>query len=162
MNCIHSGFIGVCTRNTFAAKGDFKVMHLSITNAASERGTATWFTGEVWLDELATPPKPSALRVHRVSFLPGARTHWHAHPVGQVLHGVAGLGLVVSRSGGPRLLGPGDTVWIEPDEVHWHGSAGNQLFVHIAVKEAALDGLEANWSSPVTQAEYASARGGAK
>ena len=56
----------------------------------SSAGPADWFTGHVWMDELATLPG-TAVRALRVTFSPGARTAWHAHPGGQVLHVVDGV-----------------------------------------------------------------------
>ena len=51
----------------------------------SSAGPAEWFTGQVWMDELGALPG-LAVRALRVTFSPGARTAWHAHPGGQVLH----------------------------------------------------------------------------
>ena len=85
-------------------------------------GPADWFTGQVWMDELATLPG-TAVRALRVTFSPGARTAWHAHPGGQVLHVVDGVGRVHSAGGPVRQLRAGDTVVAGPGEQHWHGAA---------------------------------------
>jgi hypothetical protein len=45
---------------------------------ASEPGRPDWFTGTVWLDEIAVGTPPSHLRVDAVTFEPGARTARHA------------------------------------------------------------------------------------
>ena len=34
----------------------------------TKRGPAQWFTGTVWLDEIAAAPGPAQVRVLRVSF----------------------------------------------------------------------------------------------
>ena len=125
----------------------------AVNRRPSDVGDSTWFTGSVWLDELAVAPAPSALRVHRVSFAPGARTFWHSHPVGQILHAVSGVGLVGSTAGTRHLL-PGETAWIPPGEAHWHGAAPNQFFVHLAIQEADKLGAEATWLEPVNEADY--------
>jgi quercetin dioxygenase-like cupin family protein len=65
---------------------------------ATEPGSKQWFTGTVWLDEIAIGVPPSVLRVHSVTFEPGARTAWHTHPVGQVLHVISGIGRVQRRA----------------------------------------------------------------
>jgi len=44
------------------------------------------FTGQVWQDEVLVGTAPSRMRATNVSFSPGARTAWHAHPVGQTLY----------------------------------------------------------------------------
>jgi quercetin dioxygenase-like cupin family protein len=142
--------------------GDESMMVQRVHQAATEEGTGTWFTGQVWLDALAILPRPSGLRVHRVTFAPGARTHWHHHPLGQVLHGIAGSGLVAIEGEEAMRLGPGDTVWIPPFVRHWHGAGANQLFVHLAIQEADAAGLEADWFAPVSPAEQRAAQEKAK
>ena len=92
---------------------------MEVTGAAerpSARGPAEWFTGEVWMDEIASLPGPGPVRALRVHFTPGARTAWHAHPLGQVLHIVEGVGRVQSESGPVRQVRPGDTVVAGPGE----------------------------------------------
>jgi|GEM_PF-4615604 len=66
----------------------------------SATGPADWFTGQVWLDELGALPS-AGIRALRVTFSPGARTAWHAHPGGHVLHVMGGAGLV-QAAGGPQ------------------------------------------------------------
>jgi quercetin dioxygenase-like cupin family protein len=44
------------------------------------RGPAATFTGDVWVDPVATgKPEPSRMIVTRVRFAPSARTAWHSH-----------------------------------------------------------------------------------
>ena len=73
------------------------------SSRVSSAGPADWFTGQVWMDELAALPG-TAVRALRVTFSPGARTAWHAHPGGQVLHVVDGVGRVQSAGGPVRQL----------------------------------------------------------
>jgi quercetin dioxygenase-like cupin family protein len=124
------------------------------TAQPSQPGSRDWFTGIVWLDEIAIGVAPSVLRVHSVTFEPGARTAWHTHPVGQVLHGLSGVGRVQRQSGPIEEIRPGDTVWVSPGEHHWHGAAPDRLFVHLAIQEARADGNEAEWFDHVTNDEY--------
>ena len=111
---------------------------------ATRRGPAEWFTGTVWLDEIAAAPGPAAVRVLRVSFEPGARTAWHSHPLGQTLHILAGAGRVQKAGEGVIAVQPGDTVWIAPGERHWHGAAPNRSMVHLAV-QAEPGGQGTEW-----------------
>lgn len=120
----------------------------------SQRGRQEWFTGTVWLDEIAVCGPPSRLNIARVTFEPGARTAWHTHPVSQVLHVLSGVGRVQKEGEAVRTLRPGDTVVIGPGENHWHGAAPNCLFVHLAVQEAE-NGATAAWGGPVSDADYA-------
>jgi quercetin dioxygenase-like cupin family protein len=130
---------------------------MKITQAAertSEVGKVEYFTGNVWLDEIAVGEPPSTLRVHSVTFSPGARTAWHTHPVGQVLHVLSGVGRVQVHGDPLREIGPGDEVWIAAGECHWHGAAPDRVLVHIAVQEATPDGKEAEWFEHVSDRDY--------
>jgi quercetin dioxygenase-like cupin family protein len=124
------------------------------------KGPPTWFSGEVWLDEIVTGGPPALLKATRVSFAPGARTAWHTHPLGQALHVVSGTGWVQLEGEQPQPIGTGDSVWIEPGELHWHGAAADRTMVHIAIQNADEYGVDVVWLEHVTEAEYneASAR----
>jgi quercetin dioxygenase-like cupin family protein len=121
----------------------------------TQTGPAEWFTGTVYLDEIAETVAWSRLRVHVVTFTAGARTAWHTHPLGQVLHATHGAGRV-QLDGEPVLaFAPGDTVIVPPGRRHWHGAAPGHLFVHLAVQEAHPEtGEEATWHEHVTDADY--------
>jgi quercetin dioxygenase-like cupin family protein len=122
---------------------------------ATRRGPAEWFTGTVWMDPVADTAEPARLRAARVSFEPGARTAWHTHPLGQVIHILTGIGRV-QREGGPVVtVRPGDTVVFEPGERHWHGAAPNHGMVHLAMHEADDTGRHVTWLEHVSDADYA-------
>ena len=118
---------------------------------ATKRGPADYFTGTVWLDEIAGTGR---VRSVRVSFTPGARTAWHTHPHGQTLHILSGVGRVQSAGGGVNEVHPGDTIWFEAGERHWHGAAPHSLMVHLAIQEADASGSAVTWLEHVTDAEY--------
>jgi quercetin dioxygenase-like cupin family protein len=120
----------------------------------SRRGPAEWFTGTAWIDEIAVGAEPSRARLYRVAFEPGARTAWHTHPVGQVLHVLSGVGRVQAEGQPVRAIRPGDTVRIAPGERHWHGAAPANTMVHLALQETNAEGVEAVWLEHVTDAEY--------
>ncbi len=113
------------------------------------KGPAEWFTGDVWMDRIAEPSQASPIAMLRVRFSPGARTAWHAHPRGQILHVVDGAGLVQERGGQVREIRPGDTVWTGAGEWHWHGAGPGTFMTHIAVQQA-VDGVTAEWGEHVT------------
>jgi quercetin dioxygenase-like cupin family protein len=121
----------------------------------SRKGRAEWFTGNVWIDEIAVGAEPSRMRAFRVSFEPGARTMWHTHPLGQVLHVLTGTGLVQLEGQPVQEIHPGDTVSIEPNERHWHGAGPATTMVHLALQEADAQGVDVVWLEPVTDQEYA-------
>ncbi|MGD0731947.1 MAG: cupin domain-containing protein [Terracidiphilus sp.] len=120
----------------------------------SRKGPADWFTGTVWIDEIAVGAGPSRLRAFRVSFEPGARTAWHTHPVGQVLHVLTGSGLVQLAAEPVREIHPGDTVSIAPGERHWHGAGLGNTMVHLALQETDAQGVDVVWLQHVTDEEY--------
>lgn len=129
---------------------------MDITRAGSQpsdKGPAEWFTGTVRIDPLFRAPDPARVAGASVTFEPGARTAWHAHPLGQNLIVIAGCGRV-QRWGGPiEEIRPGDVVWISPGEKHWHGASPTTAMTHIAIQER-LDGNAANWMEHVTDEQY--------
>jgi quercetin dioxygenase-like cupin family protein len=122
------------------------------------RGPEDWFTGTVWLDEIVVAA-PARLKAFRVSFEPGARTAWHTHPLGQALHVLSGVGLVQLQGQPAQAIRPGDTIWIEPGEVHWHGAAPEHTMVHMAMQVADTAGVDVVWLTHVSDQEYAAAAG---
>ena len=127
----------------------------------TKQGAAETFTGVVFQDPVVVAAPPSRLGGSVVSFTPGARTAWHAHPVGQTLYCLSGIGRICFSGEAPQVLHPGDTVNIPPNTQHWHGAAPDRLFSHLALSEAGEQGQGTAWGKHVTDAEYtASATGG--
>lgn len=89
------------------------------------------FTGTVWADPVL--PKADGVGINNICFAPGARTFWHHHERGQILHVVAGAGLIRSAGGPVCPLRPGDIVWVPPGERHWHGAGPDSYLVHLAI-----------------------------
>ena len=113
------------------------------------------FTGQVWMDGLATSTEPHTVQVLKVRFSPGARTHWHAHPHGQILHIADGTGRIQERGGHVHEIGEGDTVVTGSDVWHWHGAGPTTFMTNIAVQQSDEHGKAAIWGDPVTDEEYA-------
>jgi quercetin dioxygenase-like cupin family protein len=119
----------------------------------SGKGPAEYFTGTVRIDPLNSPPEPARVAMALVTFEPGARTAWHTHPLGQTLIVTAGSGRVQRKGGKIELINPGDVVYFEPGEKHWHGAAPTTAMSHIAVQEK-LNGSPVDWMEHVTDEEY--------
>jgi quercetin dioxygenase-like cupin family protein len=119
------------------------------------KGSADRFTGEVWIDIVASGEGPSPMRVNVVRFAPGARNAWHAHALGQTLHVTDGIGRMQSRGGDVLEIRAGDTIQTPPGEWHWHGAAPDHFMTHLAMWQAPDDGAESEWAEHVTDAEYA-------
>ncbi len=122
----------------------------------STKGPAEWFTGDVWIDPIASGQEPSRIRVSAVRFTPGARTAWHSHAVGQHLYVTDGAGLVQSRGGEIVEIRPGDVVYTPPDEWHWHGATPDHFMTHLSMTEGVAPdrGPETQWGAQVTDDEY--------
>lgn len=120
-------------------------------------GPNEWFTGAVYIDPVAEQIGPSRVAASSVHFTPGARTAWHTHPNGQTVWVTEGIGLC-QRQGGPiEVIRPGDRVFFEPDERHWHDAAPNRFMVHIAIQQADDQGKVVTWGDHVTDEEYGAA-----
>jgi quercetin dioxygenase-like cupin family protein len=117
-------------------------------------GSHEQFTGLVWIETLAEERRPSRLRASRVYFNPASRTAWHSHPNGQTLRILAGDARVQSAGGSVRDVGAGTTVVFAPGECHWHGAGPSGPMAHLALQDAADDGVEADWGEFVTDEEY--------
>jgi quercetin dioxygenase-like cupin family protein len=119
----------------------------------SGKGPADWFTGTVRIDPLFQPNPPARAVGASVTFEPGARTAWHAHPLGQTLIVIAGCGLAQSWGGTIEKILPGDVIQFAPGEKHWHGAAPTTAMTHIAIQEQ-LDGKAVDWMEKVSDAQY--------
>jgi quercetin dioxygenase-like cupin family protein len=136
-------------------------MKLTTSGGQSARGPADWFTGDVLIDTVRNPDDQSAIGCAHVRFSPGARTAWHSHPKGQTLYVTDGIGLVCSRGGEAAEIRPGDVVYIEPGEEHWHGATPERFMSHVAMQEADASGQVVTWLDHVRDEEYAVSRGSA-
>jgi quercetin dioxygenase-like cupin family protein len=134
-------------------------MQVTRNGVETARGPADWFTGEVFIDSVAVPGNGARLSASSVHFTPGARTHWHTHPNGQTIFVLEGVGLA-QRQGGPvEVIRPGDRVFFEPGEVHWHGATASRFMTHLALAEVDDAGSAVVWGDPVSDVEYAAAPG---
>lgn len=120
---------------------------------ASTTANPDYFTGTVRMDPLINAPSPARLNALSVTFEAGARTAWHTHPLGQTLIVTAGCGRVQKAGEDIQTIRPGDVIWFEPGEKHWHGAAPDCAMTHIALQEA-LDGSAADWLEQVSDADY--------
>jgi quercetin dioxygenase-like cupin family protein len=123
----------------------------------TNRGPSDWFTGAVYIDTIATPSKGSRIGAASVHFTPGARTAWHTHPHGQTIWVTEGVGLCQSEGGPIEVIRPGDRVFFEPGENHWHGATPTRLMTHVAMQQANEAGDVVVWGAHVSDEQYGSA-----
>ncbi|MES0064240.1 cupin domain-containing protein [Mesorhizobium sp. M0074] len=112
-----------------------------------------YFTGRVLQTPIIEKEAPARLRATLVSFEPGARTHWHTHPLGQTLYVTSGAGLVQSWGGPLQEVRAGDVISFAAGEKHWHGAAPKSAVTHIAMQEA-LEGVHVDWLEKVNDEQY--------
>lgn len=122
-------------------------------NSAPAKGPADYFTGEVQISGHYQGQTPARIGGATVSFMAGARTAWHTHPLGQTLYIVSGRGWVQKEGQPAEAVGPGDVVWIPPLVKHWHGASAKEAMTHFAVAES-LDGSVVTWMEKVTDEQY--------
>jgi quercetin dioxygenase-like cupin family protein len=124
-----------------------------IGSKPSTKGPEDWFTGSVRIDSLFDPNEARRSASATVTFEPGARTAWHTHPLGQTLIITTGIGWVQKKDEEIVEVHPGDVVWFEPNEKHWHGGTATNGMSHIAIQEN-LNGKVVEWMEKVTDEEY--------
>jgi quercetin dioxygenase-like cupin family protein/alkylhydroperoxidase/carboxymuconolactone decarboxylase family protein YurZ len=111
------------------------------------------FTGPVWVEMVVTEAETFDTRAGNVTFEPGSRTDWHAHPGGQILFVTGGAGYHQERGEPVELVRKGDVVKVAPGVEHWHGATPDTEMTHMAVATQDSEG-ETNWLGPVTDDEY--------
>lgn len=118
------------------------------------QGPSDWFTGQVDLTPLKGASENSKLTISSVHFSAGARSAWHTHPKGQTLYVTDGVGVVQKRGEPIQIIKPGDVVWTEPGEEHWHGASTEKDMTHLAIQEEDESGVAVKWGNKVTDEEY--------
>jgi quercetin dioxygenase-like cupin family protein len=130
-------------------------MQITRNSLDTASGPGDWFTGTVLIDTIAAPEPPARAGAASVHFTPGARTHWHTHPLGQTIYVIEGVGRCQPEGGPVTEIRPGDRVFFEPGENHWHGAAPNRFMTHIAIQEPDESGSPVTWGEPVSDEDYA-------
>ncbi|BAN56622.1 MULTISPECIES: (R)-mandelonitrile lyase [Pseudomonas] len=124
-------------------------------SANAIQGPAEWFTGQVRIDRVFTAPAPARVGVAVVNFEPGARTHWHTHPLGQALLVTEGVGWTQCEDGPKTEIRVGDLIWCNCGRRHWHGATDTTAMQHVAINEY-MDGKAVDWLEPVTDVVFLS------
>jgi quercetin dioxygenase-like cupin family protein len=129
---------------------------VQITRSSIETapGPSDWFTGAVYIDAVAAASEPSRVQAASVHFTPGARTAWHTHPNGQTIYVTEGVGRCQRSGGQVEEIRPGDRVFFEPGERHWHGAAPDRLMTHLAMQQVDEHGTAVTWGEHVSDEDY--------
>lgn len=110
------------------------------------------FDGTAHLKMLVSGDSINDITVGNVTFEPGAKTNWHAHPAGQIILATDGLGYYQEKGQAKKILRKGDVVYSGPGIAHWHGAGPDQAFVQLAISSNRKGG--AVWLHPVNDEEY--------
>ena len=132
-------------------------MQITRNSLDTSPGPSDWFTGSVYIDAIAAPSEESRLGAASVHFTPGARTAWHTHPNGQTIWVTEGVGLCQRDGSAVEVIRPGDRVFFEPGENHWHGAAPARFMTHIAMQQANDAGEVVAWGEQVSDEQYGKA-----
>ena len=132
-------------------------MEITRDGVETTPGPGDWFSGAVFVDPITSPSGDRRIGAAVVHFTPGARTAWHTHPLGQTIWVTEGIGRCQRRGGPIEVIRPGDSVFFEPGEDHWHGAAPTRLMTHVAIQQADEQGTVVTWGEHVTDEEYAAA-----
>lgn len=118
-----------------------------------DRAPVATFTGVARVERLFGAEAPARASGGLVHFEAGARTHWHTHPLGQILIVTAGTGRVQHWGGPVQEFRQGDVVRIPPNVKHWHGASPDSAMSHFALSEP-LDGKTVTWMEKVEDSQY--------
>jgi quercetin dioxygenase-like cupin family protein len=110
---------------------------------SAQEGDRSHFTGAITQVPVHESTDPQPVRAMVVGFQDGARTHWHRHAGGQVLHVIEGRGRTQSRGGPVVELAAGDMVSVPAGEEHWHGAAAGDSMSHLALSLGTTE-----WGGP--------------
>ena len=120
---------------------------------SSQPAPAENFTGAVQVRRLFASTEPASASGGSVTFEPGARTAWHAHPLGQTLIVTAGSGWVQQWGGSIQDMRVGDVIQIPGGVKHWHGATRTTSMTHLAIQEHA-GGQTVEWFEKVSDSQY--------
>lgn len=121
---------------------------------AALKGSAQYFTGNVRIDPLYPANGDMRSSGGSVTFEPGARSHWHIHPVGQALIVTSGVGLTQEWGKPVQEIRPGDVVLCPVGVKHWHGASPDSSMTHISICEEKEPGKVVEWLEEVTDEQY--------
>jgi quercetin dioxygenase-like cupin family protein len=122
-----------------------------------ELGPAQNFTGKAWNYGLVANDTIYNTLMGNVYFEPGARSHWHIHPAGQILVITDGVGYHQLKGQPRQTIKKGDVIKCPPNVMHWHGASPNSGMQQLYILPNTEKGI-VQWLHPVTDAEYSNSK----
>ena len=118
-----------------------------------EKGSEEFFTGNAYPIGLVEADSIHTTLAGNVYFEPGARSHWHTHPSGQILIITDGVGYHQIEGQEIEVIKKGDVVKCPPNVRHWHGASEDvglqQLYIIPNTEQGIVE-----WKEAVTDEEY--------
>jgi len=105
---------------------------IKIKDTPKEPQVRPLFTGPVDQQTFIGPELSKNFAVRQVNFEKGVRNKFHAHTIEQVLIITEGKGIVATENEEVEVE-PGDIVFFNAGEKHWHGATKDSTFSHIYV-----------------------------
>lgn len=118
-----------------------------------KQGPATTFTGKVYYLGLVEADSIYTTAMGNVYFEPGARSHWHTHPAGQILVITDGVGYHQIKGQPRQTLHKGDIVKCPPNTLHWHGASQDTGMQQMYILPNTGKGI-VEWKEAVTDEVY--------
>lgn len=115
-----------------------------LTFLFAQGGDKNFTGGEV--TKLDSGPAPA---IAHFRFGPGSRTKWHSHSGGQIILVEEGVALAQVKGGPVIELHAGETTYVGPGVMHWHGGGVKEGGVQYNVTRGDI-----TWGAEVTGAEY--------
>lgn len=128
--------------------------HSTALERGGQIGSSDTFSGTVHVAPVFDPVM-NDVSAGEVTFMPGARSAWHTHPVGQYLIVTSGTGWYQEEGQEKQVMRTGDVVFAPEGVNHWHGATDSTPVTHIAI-QAAEAGSAVTWGDLVTDEEYGS------
>ena len=122
-----------------------------------EKGSSETFTGNAYPTGLVGSDSIYNTVVGNVYFEPGARSHWHSHPAGQILIITDGIGYHQIEGKPIEIIKKGSVVKCPPNVRHWHGASADVGLQQLYIVPNTEKGI-VNWNEAVTDEVYKSAK----
>ena len=122
-----------------------------------EKGSSETFTGNAYPTALVASDSIYNTVVGNVYFEPGARSHWHSHPAGQILIITDGIGYHQIEGKPIEIIKKGSVVKCPPNVRHWHGASADVGLQQLYIVPNTEKGI-VNWNEAVTDEVYKSAK----
>lgn len=143
--------IMACNQNKSTMKTDTN--ELTEIFPKGEKGTSELFTGNAYPTALVDADSMYNTLIGNVYFEPGARSHWHSHPAGQILIITAGVGYHQIEGQPIEIIKKGDVVKCPPNVRHWHGASADVGLQQLYVIPNTDKGI-VEWNEAVTDEQY--------